>query len=538
MARDAYVANSGSGSVSVIDVGTNGVVGTVAVGGGPRGVAITPDGRFAYVTNEGEGTVSVIDTASKAVVGTIPLPAPCCTLLPVDLKPRGIAISPDGSRAYVSSSGADIVFVIDTATRSVTGAPIAVGKEPDGISVSPDGSRAFVANSGDGTISVIDTATNAVAAAPVAVGTEPKQIAIGPRGGRGFVTNRGSNYVTVFNPANGQAIGAPIVVGAQPSGIAIGPNGAFAYAAGFGDGTLTPISTSTSAPGAAIGGFNGPEGVAVNPAGTQGYVVNSGGGSVTAFSTATNAPSALVPVGSAPSGVAIVPNQGPRASFWASPTIRRVKRRVTFHAAASSDADGKVATYAWDFGDRGRATGTTATRRHTYRRPGTYLVTLTVTDDEGCSTEVVYTGQTAHCNGSPAAVASQAITVVDAVGPALQLAGGKRQRLRGRVNVFALCPREPCAVLARGIVVRSIERRGSLRRSRHRLFPASASLQAGAWGQLGLRIPPRKRRALARILRRGGEAKANITVLARDETGNQTLRKRTVSLVLPRKRRR
>lgn len=526
LARDAYVANSGSGTVSVFDIGTNAAVGTIAVGAGPRGVAITPDGRFAYVTNETDGTVSVIDTAARVVVATVPLAA--------GSKPRGVAISPDGQTAWVANFGDGTVSVIGTAANSVSGAPIVVGAEPDGIAVSPDGVSVFVAQR-SGNVSIISASSRALTGTVVdALG--PAQLVIGPRGGRGFVTNSAASSVTAFNPANGQVVGLPIPVGAQPSGIAIGPNGAFAYAAGFGDGTLTPISTSTNAAGAAIAGFNGPEGVAVNPAGSQGYVVNSGGGSVTAFNTTTNAPLASVPVGSAPSGIAIVPDQGPRASFWVSPTRRRVKKRLTFHAAGSSDPDGQVATYAWDFGDGGRVKGTAATRVHTYRKPGTYQVTLVTTDDEGCSTEVVYTGQTASCNGSAAAAASAAITVVDATGPVLDLAGGKRQRLRGRVNVFARCPREPCAVIARGVVVTAIERRGSLRRSRYRLGTASASLLAGAWGRLALRIPPRKRRALSRILRRGGEARANLTVVASDETGNQTLRKRTVRLILPRRR--
>jgi YVTN family beta-propeller protein len=48
----AYVANFSSGTVSVIDTATNVLVTTVPVGGNPHGVAITPDGAFAYVTTD------------------------------------------------------------------------------------------------------------------------------------------------------------------------------------------------------------------------------------------------------------------------------------------------------------------------------------------------------------------------------------------------------------------------------------------------------------------------------------------------------
>ena len=71
----AYVANRDSDTVSVIDTTTNIVVATVGVGRGPFFVAITPDGSRAYVTNRNfivtPGTVSVIDTATNIVVATI-----------------------------------------------------------------------------------------------------------------------------------------------------------------------------------------------------------------------------------------------------------------------------------------------------------------------------------------------------------------------------------------------------------------------------------------------------------------------------------
>src|ERR1017187_594599 len=98
----AYVANFGSNSVSVIDTSSNTVVATVGVGSQPNGVAITPDGTRAYVANGG-GDVWVIDTSSNTVVATVG----------VGSQPNGVAITPDGTRAYVANGGGD-VWVIDT----------------------------------------------------------------------------------------------------------------------------------------------------------------------------------------------------------------------------------------------------------------------------------------------------------------------------------------------------------------------------------------------------------------------------------------
>ena len=69
----------------MIDTASNTVVTTVGAGIGPRWVAITPDGTRAYVTDSADpGSVSVIDTASNTVIATIA----------VGSAPTGLAITP------------------------------------------------------------------------------------------------------------------------------------------------------------------------------------------------------------------------------------------------------------------------------------------------------------------------------------------------------------------------------------------------------------------------------------------------------------
>jgi PKD repeat protein len=79
-------------------------------------------------------------------------------------------------------------------------------------------------------------------------------------------------------------------------------------------------------------------------------------------------------------------NTAPSASFTSVVPDAQQPRMIAFDGGSSTDADGSVTAYAWDFGDG--ATGTGATPRHEYAAAGHYTVTLTVTDDDGLTDSV------------------------------------------------------------------------------------------------------------------------------------------------------
>ncbi len=70
--------------------------------------------------------------------------------------------------------------------------------------------------------------------------------------------------------------------------------------------------------------------------------------------------------------------------------------------------------YHWSFGDGKSATTKSSRIKHRYRKARRYRVTLTVTDDAGCSTRFVYTGQSANCNGGSSAIHKKRIKVARA----------------------------------------------------------------------------------------------------------------------------
>src|SRR5271165_4377070 len=182
----AYVANNQDDTVSVINTATNTVIGLpIAVGNSPVGVAVTPNGNYVFVTNNSDNTVSVISTATHSVVGPP---------IGVGNQPAGVVITPDGRFAYVANNGSgnmpsNTVSVIDIATDTVVGL-VTVGNKPLGIDITPDGKYVYVTNSQDGTVSVINTATNTVLGAPIAVGSFP--ISLGFFVGPNIIVAQGS----------------------------------------------------------------------------------------------------------------------------------------------------------------------------------------------------------------------------------------------------------------------------------------------------------------------------------------------------------
>src|SRR5262249_57971098 len=147
-----YVTDSSrSGHVSVSGTATNTVIASIPVGEGPRGVAVTPDGSKVYVANvlvqlpNPHPVVSVIATATNTVIGTIPLGG----------ESNGVAVTPDGRKVYVANSGSNNVFVIDTATNAVIGSPIPVGLFPFVGVVTPDARKVYAANRDNDNVSVI-----------------------------------------------------------------------------------------------------------------------------------------------------------------------------------------------------------------------------------------------------------------------------------------------------------------------------------------------------------------------------------------------
>lgn len=294
--RWVYVTNGSSG-ISVLDAATATktdvipvVVSGVAVnaGGGstlnPQGLAVSLDGRHLFVSdNQGGGAVVVIDIATKTAVASFSLGT--------GWMPLGIAVHPDGQRAYFAftdtGSTLGVVRVFDTVTMTPTATSIPVGARPTGVAVTPDGAKVYVSNNLGNSVSVIDTGTNLVTAT-VAVGLAPAGLAISPDNFQVYVVNKAGNTVSVINVALDTVIGSPITVGSGPESIAISPDGRRAYVTNALAGTVTelgnPMTLTIAKTGNGIGTVTStPSGIACGPTCQARFALNT---SVTLVATA------------------------------------------------------------------------------------------------------------------------------------------------------------------------------------------------------------------------------------------------------------
>jgi len=335
---------SGVGSVSLIDTSTDTVSYTLTLGNLPDGVAVTPDGTKAYVVNNFDGTVSVIDlTASPPAVKT-------GTGYPIAVgtTPYGIAITPDGTKAYVANINSPSVSVINTSNDTVSGTiPFASGATPTGVALTPDGTKAYVTNNNDASVTVINTFNDTVLAT-VAVGSGPFGIAITPDGTKAYVVNNGSGTVTVIDVAtNTPKSGAnyPISVGSDPYGIGITPDGTTAYVTNYGSGNVTVIDTSTDIVSTTLTVGAHPIGVAVTPDGVTAYVANEGSNTVSPITVATNTVGTAISVGNLPTafGQFIQPGNIPMTNTYSAPQGRLTLTSNT--PVMSADVTGASSVY-------------------------------------------------------------------------------------------------------------------------------------------------------------------------------------------------
>jgi 6-phosphogluconolactonase len=420
--RRLVVGSTGLPLLSVLGVDRDGHLSPTA--GSPfstgvfsLGLAITPDARTVYTTHTVSGQLigyRISDTGALSRINgaTINAGAPVV----------GVAVSPDGKRLFVTVGmlpaqirSYDIAADGSLAPSGASPTPVA-GALFSQVSITPDGRHLVFTDWAQNQVSSFaiepDASLTQVGGA-LATGEKPVMPIFTPDGRYVYVSNEISGTISGYEVASNGRL-TPTPGSPYPAltahGASVSPDGRHLYVSDTGqvggfaieeDGALTKLPGSPYAAQASR--------VVLSPDGRRVFAVD---GMSAVRTLIRHEDGTLTPSGdpATNTGVvfsdgqiaAITPNIGPAAVLAVA---ARKGLSVTFTADGSDDPDGRVARYSWDFGDGSRVVTTVPTVTHRYADGSAQVATVTVTDDEGCSTELIYTGTTATCTGTATATA-------------------------------------------------------------------------------------------------------------------------------------
>jgi YVTN family beta-propeller protein len=307
----AYVTNSGSGTVSIVDVVNVRLDRELAVGLNPVAVAAAPARNEVYVVcagaENGQGSLVVIDAEKNAVAAVLPL----------HRRPVALEVDAAGETAYVANAGSNSVSVVDLKTRRET-ALIGAGEQPSALRLSPDGRTLAVANRGGDSVTLIDPAARSVRAVfngcPGAA-----DVVILPDSSKAFVACAGGHQI--LSVALARAQGKPGVEGAEaarpdrvealmdvgrgPVQLALKPDGGELFSLNSLSDSISEVITSTNDVGGAYMMGAGPARGLVTADNALLYVANQRSQEVTLYAVEDGKRRGVLHVGDGPSALAL-----------------------------------------------------------------------------------------------------------------------------------------------------------------------------------------------------------------------------------------
>ena len=302
--NEVYVVNSGvaggQGSLSIINTENNSVAGTIPLHKRPVALALDPEGNLAYVANSASNSVSVVDLKARrevAVIGT-------------GEEPVAVRTSPDGTTLAIANRRGNSVSLVDLSSRQVRavfeGCPGA-----NDIVILPDSSKAFAACSGGYQILAIALAHGAArpprpdrVESLLDVGRQPVQLALKPDGGEIFVSNSLSDSISEVITGTDDVLGA-YLMGADPVRGLVSADNALLYVGNLRSQEVTIYAIDDGKRAGAIHVGDGPSALAFSASGHLLFVVDARSGDVAVVRTASRSLFTMLPAGRSPNAIAV-----------------------------------------------------------------------------------------------------------------------------------------------------------------------------------------------------------------------------------------
>lgn len=291
----AYVPNQKSGSISVIDTGTDKVVRTLSAGGelGKRlqQIALGPEGKTLYVVDAEHHRLLLVDIAGDKVERE----------LDIGEGAEGVGLSPDGKQVAVCVEQQNQVMFVDTASFTVKGHVDVQGKAPEHCAWTPDGTQVITSNEASDSLDVIDVAAGK-SIASIATSGHPRDIAFASDGHTAYVAQESADVVDVIDLVARRKTRS-VTAGLRTAGVTVSSDGSRVYASNGGGASVTVSDGATGKLLAEIPVGQRPWNPSLTPDGRKLYVANGRSNSVSVIDTASMKEIGQIAVGEMPWGV-------------------------------------------------------------------------------------------------------------------------------------------------------------------------------------------------------------------------------------------
>jgi quinoprotein dehydrogenase-associated probable ABC transporter substrate-binding protein len=316
-AERVYVTNEDAGTVSILSTATHSVIGEIAVGTRPRGIAVSRDGEQLYVALSGspkcpptmpdEECAKLAADKSKDGIAVVDVRAQAVLrVLPGGSDPEEFDVDTIAGRLYVSNEDVSQLSIVDLATGDVV-RTIAVGGEPEGVRLRPDRQAVYVTSESDHAVTVVDTQSAAVLGS-IAVGWRPRDAIFSADGSRAFVSSEHGGSVAIVDVAANKVLKTlALPPGSLPMGLALSPDEQRLYVANGRARTISVVDLKSDELVANLRVGARPWGIGLTSDGKFLYTANGSSNDVSVIDTLSLNVIATVRVGATPWGIAIGP---------------------------------------------------------------------------------------------------------------------------------------------------------------------------------------------------------------------------------------